>query len=149
MHKNTKVSFKNIYIMICTLPGANIHVSTERKVNKSAHIISVFSSQCFSSIFKCSVSNFWVMPPRKNDLTDSEREEIKEFLLCKCDLSNKHNRLKKGAISEAAIILFVIQNYSKLPHKWLTVPWWLCHYLWMILVVWATSAVQRSLANSL
>ena len=63
------------------------------------------------------------MPPRKNDLTDSEREEIKEFLLCKCDLSNKHNRLKKRAISEAAIILFVIQNYSKLPHKWLTVPW--------------------------
>ena len=43
------------------------------------------------------------MPPRISELTDSKREEIKEYLLTKCDLNNRHNKLKKGAISEAAL----------------------------------------------
>ena len=50
------------------------------------------------------------MPPRISELTDSKREEIKEYLLTKCDLNNRHNKLKKEAISEAAIEFDCSQN---------------------------------------
>ena len=34
-------------------------------------------------------------------MADSERDEIKEFLLANCDLNNNCNRLKRGAIGAA------------------------------------------------
>ena len=51
------------------------------------------------------------MAPRQpNNLTNSEREGIKNFLLQRFDDDNKHNKLKKGAVSEAAALYGVSRS---------------------------------------